>query len=138
MHADSISYAVTARKKLVLIPKILLLIKQIGPRTTQVDNLGAPIAILLQTRTLKAVKGVTDPLPTTHDAFVLVVAERAFVAHAYEGGWANVGVADGAFAIAFVAETADGDAGLFAAHDEIGVMARHFACRFLVRCEKRE
>jgi hypothetical protein len=103
------------------------LIKQIRPRTTQIDNLGTPIAILLQTRTLEAIKGITDALSTTDDAFVLVVSERAFVAHAHEGGWADVGVADRAFAIAFVAETADGDAGLFAAHDEIGVMARHFA-----------
>ena len=55
-------------------------------------------------------------LAAAHDAFVLVVAEGAFVADADEGGGADVAVADGAFAVAFVAEAADGDAGLLAAH----------------------
>ena len=55
-------------------------------------------------------------LATAHDALVLVVAKGAFVADADEGGRAHVAVADGAFAVAFVAEAADGDAGLLAAH----------------------
>jgi hypothetical protein len=99
-----------------VIPKILLLVKQIGPRTAQIDNLRTPIPILLQTRTLKAVKRVRDALAAAHDALVLVVAEGAFVADAGERGGAHVGVADGALAVAFVAEAADGDAGLLAAH----------------------
>jgi hypothetical protein len=49
----------------------------------------------------------------------LVVSEGAFVADAGEGGRAHIGIAYGAFAIAFVAKTADGYAGLFAAHYEI-------------------
>ena len=55
-------------------------------------------------------------LPTAHDALVLVVAKGALVADADEGRGAHVAVADGAFAVAFVAEAADGDAGLLAAH----------------------
>lgn len=109
-----------------LIPKTLFLIKQIRPRTSQVYNLRTPIPILLQTRTLEAIEGIADSLATAHNALILVVSEGAFVADADEGGWAHVGIADGAFAIAFVAETADGDAGLFAAHDEVGVVAGHF------------
>ena len=35
------------------------------------------------------------------------------------------GVADDTFAIAFLTKSSDGDAGLFAAHDEIGVMLGH-------------
>lgn len=89
------------------------------PRTTQIYNLGTPIAILLQPGALEAVKGVGDALPATDDALVLVVAEAALVADADEGGGPDVGVADGAFAVALVAEAADGDAGLLAAHDEI-------------------
>ena len=42
-------------------------------------------------------------LAAAHDTLVLVVAEGAFVADSYEGGWANVGVADWTFAVAFVA-----------------------------------
>jgi len=80
-----------------MIPKILLLIKQIRPTAPQINNLRAPIPILLQPRAL----------------------EGAFVADADEGGGADVGVTDGAFAVAFVAEAADGYAGLFAAHDEV-------------------
>lgn len=58
-------------------------------------------------------------LAATHDAFVLVVAKGALVADAHQGRGPHVAVADGALAVALVAEAADGDAGLLAAHDEI-------------------
>jgi len=99
-----------------MIPKILLLIKQIRPRTPKINNLRTAIPILLEARTLKAVEGVRDALAAAHDAFVLVVAERAFVADSYQRCRPHVAVADGAFAVAFVAQPPDGDAGLFAAH----------------------
>jgi len=99
-----------------MISKILLLIKQIRPRAPQINNFRTPIPILLQPCTLKAIKRVGNPLAAAHDAFVLVVAESAFVADAHGGRGPHVGVADGAFAVAFVAEAADGDAGGFAAH----------------------
>lgn len=99
-----------------MIPKILLLIKQIRPRTPQINNLRTPIPILLQPRTLKAIERIRDPLATAHSAFILVIAKGAFVADPDEGGGTDVGVADGAFAVAFVAETTYADAGLFAAH----------------------
>jgi hypothetical protein len=102
-----------------MIPKILLLVKQIRPTTPQIDNLGAAIPVLFEARAFEAVEGVGDALAATDDALVLVVAEGALVADTGEGGGADVGVADGAFAVAFVAETADGDAGLLAAHYEV-------------------
>lgn len=64
-------------------------------------------------------------LAAANNTLVLVVAKGAFVADANEGGGAHVAVADWAFAVALVAEASDGDARLLAAHDEIGVMARH-------------
>ena len=105
-----------------VIPEILFLVKQIRPTTTQIYNLRAPIAVLLQARALEAVKGVRDAFATADDAFVLVVAEGALVANAGKGGRAHVGVAYGAFAVALVAEAADGDAGLLAAHYEIAAL----------------
>ena len=102
-----------------MIPKILFLIKQIRPTAPQINNLRAPISIFLQPRTLKAIKCVRDALTTTDDTFVLIITEGTFVADADERGGADVAVADRAFAVAFVAETAHGYAGLFAAHDEI-------------------
>lgn len=99
-----------------MIPKILLLIKQIRPRTAQINNLRTSIPILLQSRTLETIKRIRDTLASAHNAFVLVVAEGAFVANSDEGSGTDVGVADGTFAVAFVAEPADGDAGGFAAH----------------------
>jgi hypothetical protein len=98
---------------------LFFLKEQIRPTTTQIYNLRASIAIPLKARALKAVERITDSLPATHDALVLVVAEAALVADAHEGCGADIGVADGAFAIAFVAEAAEGDAGLLAAHYEI-------------------
>ena len=62
---------------------------------------------------------------TAYDTFVLVVAEAAFIADADEGCWSNIRIADWALSIALVAETADGDARLFATHNKIGMMARH-------------
>lgn len=88
-------------------------------RTSQIYNLGASIAILFQARALEAVEGIRDTLTAAHDTLVLVVTEAALVADAHERRRSYVGIAHGAFAIAFVAETADGDTGLLAAHDEI-------------------
>ena len=100
-----------------MIPKTLLLVEQIRPRTTQIDNLWTSVPVLLEARTLEAVEGVGDALAAADDALVLVVAEGAFVADAGERGRADVRVAYGALAVALVAEAADGDARLLAAHD---------------------
>ena len=55
-------------------------------------------------------------LATAYHTFILVVAKGAFVTDADESCGAHVAVADGAFAVAFVAETADCYARLLAAH----------------------
>lgn len=108
-----------------MIPKILLLVEQIRPTTTQIYNLGAAIPVLFQSSALEAVKGIGDAFTAADDALVLIVAKGALVADTGEGGRAHIRVANGTFAVAFVAEAADGDAGLLAAHDEVGMMAGH-------------
>lgn len=60
-------------------------------------------------------------LATTDDTFILIVAKRALVTYSHERRRSNVAVANGTFAVALVAESTDGDAGLFAAHDQIAV-----------------
>ena len=127
-----------------MIPKILLLVEQIGPRASQIDDLRTAIPILLQPRAFETVERVTDPFPAAHDALVLVVAEGAFVADSDEGCGADVAVADGAFAVTFVAEAADCYAWLLAAHDEIainvllvGVVRRGALDRFNLRVMAR-
>lgn len=102
-----------------MIPKILLLIKQIRPTAPQIDNLRTPVSVLFEARALEAVECVADALAAAHDALVLVVAERALVADAREGGRSDVRVAYGAFAVAFIAESPDGDSGLLAAHNKV-------------------
>jgi hypothetical protein len=97
----------------------LLRVTHICPRAAQVYNFGAPVAVLLEAGALEAVEGVGDALAAADDALVLVVAEAALVAYADEGRGAHVGVADGALAVALVAEAADGYAGLLSAHDEV-------------------
>ena len=93
----------------------------IRPRTTQINNLGTPIPVLLQPGTLEAVESVGDALAAAHDALVLVVAEAALVADAHQRGRPHVRVAHGALAVALVAEPPDRDAGLLAAHHEVAV-----------------
>ena len=126
-----------------MIPKILLLVEQIRPRATEIYNLRTSVSILLQPCAFKAVECIRYSFTTADNAFILVVAERAFVADSHERSRTDVGVADGTFAVAFVAETADGDARGFAAHDEIWMMARHYygirfdpetVCECDVRC----
>lgn len=112
-----------------MISEILLLIKQICPRTAQIDDLRTPVSVLLKARALEAVKSVADALAAAHDAFVLVVAEGAFVADAHEGRGAHVGVAYGALAVALVAQASDGDACRFAAHDEIASVGVSFGSK---------
>lgn len=112
-----------------VIPVILLLVEQIRPAASQIDNLRTSIPVLLKPCTFEAVEGIADPLSSAHDAFVLVVAEAALVADAHKGCRTHVGVTDRAFAIAFVAETTHRDAGRFAAHYEIGVVAGHIEGR---------
>jgi len=89
----------------------------VRPRAAQVDDLGAPVAVLLEARALVAVEGVADALAAADDALVLVVAEAALVADAHQRRGPHVRVADGALAVALVAEAPDGDARLLAAHD---------------------
>ena len=99
-----------------MIPEILLLVEQIRPRTSQVDDLRTAVPILLQPCTLKTVESVRDPFPAADDALVLVVAKGAFIADTHEGGRAHVAVTNGTFAITLVTEASEGYAGLFAAH----------------------
>jgi hypothetical protein len=108
-----------------MIPKTFLLIEQVGSRTSQIDNLRAPVSILLKARTFKAVECITDSLTATDHTLVLVVSEGAFITDANEGCGTNVGITHGAFSVTLVAKSADGDAGLLAAHNKIGVVTRH-------------
>ena len=41
-----------------MVPKVLLLVEQIGPRRSQVYNLRAPVTVLLEPRALEAVESV--------------------------------------------------------------------------------
>ena len=63
-------------------------------------------------------------LAAAHDTLVLVVAKGALVTYPHKGGRSYVAVTDRTFAIAFVAKTADGDAWLFPAHDQVPVSTR--------------
>lgn len=99
-----------------VISKVLLLVEQIRPAGAQIDDLRTPVPIFLEPCTLKAVESITDSFPAANNAFVLVVPEAAFVADAHECCGTNVGVANWAFAVAFVAKTSHGDAWCFAAH----------------------
>jgi len=110
-----------------MISKILFLIKQIRPRTPQINDLWTPITVLLESCAFEAIECVRNAFAAADYTLVLVVAEGALVADADEGCRPHIGIADGTFAITFVAETTDCYARLLAAHNEIGMMARHGA-----------
>ena len=55
----------------------------------------------------------------------LVTSVVALVTDSDEGAWTNVGIADDAAAVALLTETPDGDTGLLAAEDQVGMMLGH-------------
>jgi hypothetical protein len=93
--------------------------EQIRPTTAEVYDLRATISILLQSCAFEAVECVRDALAAAHDTLVLIIAKGTLIANPHERRWAHVRITDRAFPVAFVAKTADGDAGLLAAHNEI-------------------
>ena len=110
-----------------MISEILLLVKQVCSRAAEIDDFRASVPVLLQSRTFETVEGIRNALTAAHHAFVLVVAKRAFVANPHQSSRADIAIADGTFAIAFVAKTPDGYSWLFSAHDEIAVLSFSFA-----------
>lgn len=110
---------------ILVIPEALLLVEQICPTASQVDNLRAAVSVFFQPGAFEAVEGVRDALAAADDTFVLVISKAAFIADAHERGRPDVTITDGAFAVALVAETTDSDAWLLAAHDKVWVVARH-------------
>lgn len=127
-----------------MISERLLLIKQIRSRAPQVDNFRTPVAVFFQPSTFEAVKSVGDSLQETvvrthsqtncswlqtylsaaYDTFILVVAERAFVADSDQGCRSNVAVADGTFPITLVAKTTHRDTRLFSTHYQVAASIR--------------
>lgn len=49
-------------RRLSMIPEVLLLVKQIRPRTSEVDDLRTPVPIFLKPCTFEAVERVRDTL----------------------------------------------------------------------------
>jgi len=114
------------RRKLALFePQFTPFVEEVGTTGSEIDNLGATVAVLLQSRTLGAVVSVGYPWRATDDAPAAVGTKVAFVANADEGFGSDVGVADRTLSVALLAETADGNTGLPTAHYQIGVMLRH-------------
>ena len=100
-----------------MIPEALLLVEEICSGASKVDDLRAPVSVLLQSGTFEAVKGVADPFATANDTFILIVSKGTFVAYSNKCCWTYIAVANRAFTVAFVAETPDGYPRLFSAHD---------------------
>jgi hypothetical protein len=109
----------------LVISKILLLIEEIRSTRAQIYDLWASISVLLKSCAFEAIESIGDTLSTAHDTLVLVISKATFIANPDKGCGANVGIADWAFAVAFIAETSDSNARLFAAHNKIRMMSRH-------------
>jgi hypothetical protein len=103
-------------KSTFLEPEPTPLVKQVRPTSTKVNDLRTPIPILLQPGTLRTIIRIRYSRRTADDTAPAVRAEITLVADAHERFWADVRVADGAFSVAFLTETADGYAWLASAH----------------------
>lgn len=103
----------------VLLPQV----EQVCPTGSQIDDLGAPIAVLFQGDTFCAVVGIRHSLTAADDALASIGPEVAFFTDTNERRGPDIRVADGAFAVALFAEAANGDARQLAAKDEVRVMS---------------
>ena len=65
-----------------MISKVFLLVEQVCSTTAQIDDLGTTISVLLESGAFETVEGIGDTFSAAYNAFVLVVAEGAFVADA--------------------------------------------------------
>ena len=111
---------------LSLLEAILLsLVEQICLGTPQVHNLWAPVPVLLQLCALLAVVRVRYSDTSADDTAPLIRTIVALVTNAHQGARPDIRVANDALAIALLTKTADGDARLFSAHDQIWVMFCH-------------
>ncbi len=111
---------------LSLLEAVLLpFIKQISLRRSQVHDLRTPIPVLFHLRAFSTIIGIGNPRTAANHAPPLVGPIIALVADSNEGTGPHIRITDDAFAVAFFAEPADGDARLLAAHDEVGVMLGH-------------
>jgi len=66
------------------------LIKQISFATTQVHDLGTPVAVLLLDCALLAIIGIRNTDTTTNDAATLSCAVIAFVTYPHNGTWGHI------------------------------------------------
>ena len=58
------------------------MVEQVRSGTSEVDDLGAAMAVLLQARTFEAVEGIGNDFTTADDTLVLVVSKGTLVAYA--------------------------------------------------------
>ena len=124
---------------LSLLETVLLpLIEQVRLRRSQVDDLRAAVPVLFHLRAFATIVRVRDAGAPTNNAPPLIGPIIALVADSNEGTGSHIRIADHTFAVALFAQPADGDAGLLAAHYQIGVMLGHgVALRLNPRATRR-
>jgi len=103
----------------------LSFVEQIGLGTAQIDDLRTSVAIFLLNGALFAIIRIRNSLASTNHTTALVASIVAFVTNSNKEAWTDIGIANDALSITFCAQAANGDAGLFSAHDQIWMMLRH-------------
>ena len=83
---------------------------------------------------LTAIIGVRHAHPSADHAPPLEAPVIALVADVHDVLGIDEGVADDALSVALLAEPADGDAGLLAAHHQVGMVLRHGLYRRRAGC----
>lgn len=106
------------------------LVEQVSFCTSKVDDFGAAVPVLLEHSALFAVVGVGNSRSSTYDAFSFVSSVIALLADLYQSCRPHVGIADHALSLALFTEPSDENPGLLSAHDQIGVVLRHFFRNF--------
>lgn len=101
----------------------LLLIEHVHPAGADVDNLGTPIAVLLEHHAAVAVVRVADARVATDHALLSSLSKRTLFTDPRLCRGPHERIARGTAAVTLVAQLADTCAGLLETHDEVELVA---------------
>ena len=96
---------------------LLSFVPQIGLSRSKIDNFRAAISVLFHLGTFFAVKRVRNSFVATNDTSTLETSEIALVTDGNKSAGSDVGIADDALAIVFLAESPNSHSRLFSAED---------------------
>ena len=107
--------------------EFLSFVEEIRLCTAQIDDLRTSIAILFGDCTFSTIIGIGTSRSSADHTSTLIGTIIAFITDANQRRRTNVRITNHTSTVAFLTQTTDGHASLFATEDQIGMMFSHFS-----------